>query len=254
MTRAGLRTAVLSPHLNLNLNLNPSAPQAYSLSPNELHIWKFPLASTHAALADLPALLSPDERERAARFAFEQDQARFIFCRATLRLLLARYIGQSPESILFRYKSQGKPALAGGLGWQFNVSHSRDLAAIAISRSVPVGIDLEFIDPNFPCQDTAPDVLSPDELRDLTALPPSAQPAYFFQMWTLKEALLKAVGRGFSLDPRQVHISLEDPGPEIISAPRELKHATVESLTLDPTYAAAVALLAPHPAVSIFTL
>jgi 4'-phosphopantetheinyl transferase len=224
------------------------------VGPNEVHIWKVSLASTTAALADLPAILSPDERERAARFAFEKDQARFTSCRATLRLLLSRYTGIPPESLVFRYKSHGKPALAGGLGWQFNVSHSRDLAAIAISRSDHVGIDLEYIDPAFPQDEVAPEVLCPGELRDLASLPSSDQLHGFFQLWTLKEALLKALGGGLSLDPVQFHIRFEESQfPEIISAPTRSPQATLHCLSLDPDYAAALAVLSPVSTLSHFT-
>jgi 4'-phosphopantetheinyl transferase len=230
----------------------PSAPDSYSLRPGDVHIWKAPLASTHAALGDLPAILSAGERERAARFAFEKDQARFIACRATLRLLLSRYTGDLPDKILFRYEPHGKPALGGAPGLQFNLSHSRDFAAIAISRSNAVGIDIEFIDPDFRCREVAPEFLSTEELRVLAARSPAAQPNFFFQIWTIKEALLKAVGGGFSLDPRLIRIRME-PDPEIVSAPPCFLPAKLDSFTLEPGYASALAVLARESSLSFFT-
>jgi 4'-phosphopantetheinyl transferase len=234
---------------------DPSAPAHYAIRAGEVHIWQTPLPCTDAALGNRPGIISPPERDRAARFAFERDRARFVACRAALRLLLSRYTGIPPESILFRYESHGKPALAGGDGWQFNVSHSRELAAIAISRCDPVGIDLEFIDPHFPRHEVAPDILSPEELRDLAALPPALQPGRFFQLWTLKEALLKAAGCGLSLDPREIRIRLDEAlPPAIISASPVFTHATLHRLTLSPGYAAALAVLAPVSTLSFFTL
>lgn len=233
----------------------PSAPANYSMRAGEVHIWKAALCSSYAALGDLTAILSDAERERASRFTFEKDQARYISCRATLRMLLSRYTGLPAGAIVFRYEPQGKPALTGGAGWQFNLSHCRDLAAIAISRYDRVGIDLELIDPQFPRDEVAPDILSPDELRDLAALPPAAQPGCFFQLWTLKEALLKAVGGGFSLEPRDIRIRLDqDLEPEIISAPPDFIHATLHRFTLDPGYATALAVLARASTLSFFTL
>ena len=187
----------------------PAAPENYALRPGEAHVWKTPLASSNGTVEELRGILSPAELERAGRFVFEKDQARFVSCRAGLRLLLSRYTGVLPEQIVFRYEPQGKPALANIAGWQFNVSHSRDMAAIAISRHDAVGIDLELIDAAFPRTQVAPDVLAPDEIRDLAALPAEEQAAYFFQLWTLKEALLKAVGCGLSLDPRTIRIRLD---------------------------------------------
>jgi len=221
----------------------------------EIHIWHVPLASCNSALGELPAVLSDGERERAARFIFEQDEARFIACRASLRLILARYTGIPPSKIIFRYEPRGKPALSGIPGWQFNVSHSRNQAAIAVTRFDPVGIDLEIIDPLFPRHEVVEEILAPDELRDLNALDPNEQTAYFFQLWTLKEALLKAVGGGFSLDPREIRIRLDQSrNPEIVSAPPDFVHATLHRFTLEPRFASALAVLASAPDLFFFTL
>jgi 4'-phosphopantetheinyl transferase len=230
------------------------APTACSLCAGAVHIWQFPLPSTTSALNTLPSLLSPAERDRAAHFVFEKDQARFIACRATLRQLLGRYTGTPPEAILFDYAPHGKPSLAGDPSWQFNVSHSRDLAVIAITRDHPLGIDLELIDPEFPISEVAPTILTPGEQLALAALPTTTQPAHFFQLWTLKESLVKALGAGLSLDPREIHLRLPS---EILSAPPSLRQATIvplTSLTLHPGYAAALAILAPLPTISLFTL
>jgi 4'-phosphopantetheinyl transferase len=233
----------------------PPAPASYALRAGEVHVWKTPLASSNAALGAVRGILSAAERERASRFTFEKDQARFTSCRASLRVLLSRYTGVAPDKIAFRYEPGGKPALAGIAGWQFNVSHSRDLAAIAISRYDPLGIDLELIDPDFPRDDTAPDILATDELRDLNALPPAGQPAYFFQLWTLKEALLKSVGSGLALDPRDIHIRLDAAlNPALVSAPPQFIHASLHRFTLQSGYAAALAVLARVSELAFFTL
>ena len=235
--------------------MNTSAPSNYTLRAGAVHVWKVALATTHAALNDLPALLSSAERERGARFSFERDQARFLSCRASLRILLARYTGIAPEKIAFRYEPQGKPALAGVAGWQFNVSHSRDLAAIAISRYEADGVDLELIDPQFPRDEVAPDILSADEMRDLAALPAASQPPHFFQLWTLKEALLKAVGGGLSLDPRDIRLRLDaNLVPELISAPPDFTYSTLHRFTPEPGFAAALAVLARVSELEFFSL
>ncbi len=232
-----------------------SAPETYQLQPGEIHVWTVSLSSSTRELGDLLNLISDSEQERAARFAFETDQARFVSCRASLRQLLARYTGLAPEEIPFRYEPHGKPAIAVGGGWQFNVSHSRDIAAIAISRFDAVGIDIELIDPDFPREEVAPETMTPDEARDLAALPPVAQPGWFFQLWTIKEALLKAVGGGFSLEPRNINIRLdEELQPTIISAPAEFEHATLHQFSLRPRYASALAVLGQTSRVEFYKM
>lgn len=231
------------------------APANYAMRPGEVHVWKVALASTNAALGNYTPLLSKGEMERASRFSFEKDRARYISCRGSLRLLLGRYTGVPPDKIVFRYEPQGKPALAGIGGWQFNVSHSRGLAATAISRYDAVGIDLELIDNGFPREEVAEDILASDELSDLKALPADHQPAYFFQLWTLKEALLKAIGGGFSLNPREIRIRLDAAlHPEIISAPPEFINASLNCFTLDSGYASALAVLARVTNLSFFVM
>jgi len=232
-----------------------NAPASYALSAEEAHVWKVPLASTDAAAAGFGPLLCPEERERAERFAFERDRARFISCRASLRLLLGRYLGAAPESIAFRQEPLGKPMLAEGAGWQFNVSHSRDLAAIAIARDAAVGVDLEFIDPAFPSEETAPQVLTSDELRALALAPKERQPAYFFQLWTAKEALLKAAGTGFSVDPRLIHLRLDEGlNPAIVSGPAEFNAPRLYRFSPDRGYAAALAVLGRDLKVGYYSL
>jgi 4'-phosphopantetheinyl transferase len=233
----------------------PSAPASYALRAGEVHVWKTALGSSDAEIGNLRGILSAAERERAGRFTFEKDEARFVSCRARLRTVLSRYIGVAPEKIVFRYEPQGKPALSGAGGWQFNVSHSRDLAAIAISRFDRVGIDVELIDQDFPRDDVAPDVLAADELADLRALPAEGQAGYFFQVWTLKEALLKAVGSGFSSDPRAIRIRLDEAlNPEIISAPPEVGGASLHRFPLHGGYASALAVMGGVSELSFFEL
>ena len=232
-----------------------SAPDSYSLQAGEVHVWTVSLASCNRELDELPAVLSNGEHERAARFAFEKDYARYVSCRAKLRLLLARYTGVMPEKIVFRYELHGKPAVALGGGWQFNVSHSRDVAAIAVSRFNPVGIDIELIDPEFPRDEVAEETMAADERSDLAALPPVAQPGWFFQLWTIKEAMLKAAGAGFSLEPRDIRIRLdEELHPTIVSAPAEFACATLHQFSLRPRYASALAVLGKTSGVGFYAL
>ncbi len=232
-----------------------SDPDNYALQPGEIHVWTVSLASTVRDLGDLPAVLSVAEHDRASRFAFEKDQARFISCRASLRLLLSRYLAREPGEIAFRYEPYGKPAITGGGGWQFNVSHSRDIAAIAIARFNPVGIDIELIDPQFPRDEVAGETMTVDEISDLAALPPVAQPGWFFQLWTIKEALLKAAGAGFSLEPRDIRIRLdEELQPTIISAPTDFVNATLHQFSLRPHFASALAVLGQTSRIGFYNL
>ena len=188
--------------------------------------------------------LSQAEKNRASRFRFEKEQARFISGRAALRVLLGRYTGVAPEKVALRYEPQGKPVLADSAEWQLTLpAHFRELAVLALSRGAPVGIDLEWMDPDFPRNEVAPDIFSEEELGHLRGLPAAEQPGFFFQAWTAKEALLKAVGKGFSIEPKSIAIRIgAGLEPEIVSAPADFEGMHLQGLAIQANFAASLAV------------
>jgi 4'-phosphopantetheinyl transferase len=162
-------------------------------------------------MADLDALpsrreiLSRDEIERAERFRFEHHRERFIRCRTWLRELLAEALVRDAASLEFRYGAHGKPELD---GMHFNVSHSANVAAIALTREQPIGIDVESIDAERDVVALANTAFSAEEQAELATMTGDAQVAAFFRGWTRKEAYLKLLGTGFSRAPESFTISL----------------------------------------------
>jgi len=157
-----------------------------------------------AAVTDpLWDVLSDEERRRAERYRFEDDQRRSIVARGTLRMLLGRRLGLDPRRLEFVEGAQGKPALRGG-GLEFNVSHSGDRVAIAIANGSPVGIDIEVEQPRMTdLVVLARRYFSPGEAREVergAAVDAEAAMRLFFTIWTAKEAVIKAVGGGLSIE------------------------------------------------------
>lgn len=153
------------------------------------------------------ALLSSEERERAARFRFDRDRNRFIVCRGTLRQRLGLKSHVRLIQGLF-----GKPMLAGS-DIRFNVSHSHDMGMIAITRGREVGCDIERVDPSFADENIPERFFSPREVRALRALPAADQCDAFFRCWTRKEAYIKACGLGMSLTLDSFDVTLEPDRP-----------------------------------------
>lgn len=184
---------------------------AFSLSAGEVHIWTVPLASDGAPPPPLAAL-SPDERERAQGYRHELTRRQFVQSRATLRALLAGYLGASPIELHFAHSAQGKPTLSGG-GLHFNVSHTHGLALIAVTREAEVGVDVERLRPQPMHLDMATRYFTPGEAAALRALPAGASEEAFFHVWTRKEAFLKAVGLGLAhgLERFEVSVPPDDP-------------------------------------------
>ena len=160
---------------------------------NEVLVWTFDLDAIdiHA----VSAVLSAGEHERAARFHFEVHRNRYIAGRGALRCVLGELTGLAPEALDFTYGAHGKPELPSGAPY-FNLSHSDQRAVIAASRAAPVGVDVERINPERSRPEIAERFFAPQEIADLATLVGDAYVHAFFQVWSRKEAVLKAVGPG----------------------------------------------------------
>lgn len=171
------------------------------LDPADVHLWLVNLESGAESLPLLEQTLSPDEQARAAKFRQTGDRARFIIGRGILRHLLSRYTGLAPSAICFSYNSYGKPALKSPSNatppLQFNLSHSGGLALYGFTQEHLIGVDLEQHRP-LDVLALARSVFSESERAVLNPLPPAEQLTQFLQLWTCKEAYVKATGQGLS--------------------------------------------------------
>ena len=169
-----------------------------ALNPGTAQVWSVALDLFHADAKRLEAVLCAEERRRAARYRREQDRVRFIAARATLRCLLAAHLGAEPHEIAFAYGANGKPALSPGGGLEFNLSHSGDLAVIALAHDREVGVDVERLRPLSSAQRIAERLWSSGEAAALGTLDEDARLTAFFATWTRKEAVVKALGEGIT--------------------------------------------------------
>jgi len=185
-------------------------PAHVVLSSHEVHVWRASLDLTASRREGLLQYLSADELKRAERFHFAKDRARFIVGRGLLRAILSRYLNIDPSQLRFDCTAHGKPALAAGFSeaaLSFNLSHSDELALYAIARSREIGIDLERIRYDRANVQIAQRFFSPREIMSLRGLPASRRSETFFQLWTRKEAYLKARGEGLSFPLEQCEVS-----------------------------------------------
>ncbi len=220
-------------------------PPPAQLDPAAVDVWSVHLECSPASLAALEALLSTDERERADRFRFERDRRRFACARGVLRSLIAEYLGVRPCELMFRYGPNGKPALAGPFegALTFNVSHSHELALIAIARDVEMGVDVEAVRPMNDAAAIASRFFSTREVETLRALSPSLRETAFFTCWTRKEAYLKALGSGLArpLDRFDVTFAPSDPAALVVHGdPRESQRWSLRGLTPGAGYEGAL--------------
>jgi 4'-phosphopantetheinyl transferase len=163
-------------------------------------VWMVALDAVPNALwPRLATLLGTAERERAARFLFERHLRQYQAAHALKRLMLTAAAGGtvSPGAWAFETGARGKPQVARGAGPRFNLSHCDGLVACAVSQRVELGIDVESVDRCAPLE-LAGRCFAQAEEAWLHGLPAAARPAGFFQLWTLKEAYIKATGLGLA--------------------------------------------------------
>jgi 4'-phosphopantetheinyl transferase len=178
--------------------LQALSPPAFPGS--RVDVWRVRL--DEPAKTDFEAsVLSPDEIARANRFHFENDRIHFTRCRSALRSVLAGYLAIPAVEIRFDYLATGKPRLAAEQNpraLQFNVSHSANMALIAVGSERRLGVDIEKTRSEVDTAALAERFFSLRERAGLRVLPDHLRVAGFYACWTRKEAFLKATGDGLS--------------------------------------------------------
>ena len=182
----------------------------------EVHLWSWCLDDDSLCGEAGEALLNEAERARSGRFMTALLRQRFTAARARLRSLLGAYLGRDPRSLVFVENEFGKPRLVDRPDIHFSLSHSHDQALLAVSEGLEVGADLEGMR-SADHLGLARRYFHPNEVA---AIERHADPrAAFFQIWTLKEAVVKALGTGLSLPLDEFEVSIAASRPEMVIPP-----------------------------------
>jgi 4'-phosphopantetheinyl transferase len=188
----------LTQHLDTSW-LRPPSPPAFPSG--RIDIWRVRLDESPATQGSEESALSSDEIARAGRFHFENDRLHFARCRSALRAILADYLAIPGGEIRFEYLNGGKPQVAAGQNprvLQFNVTHSANVALIAVSSEHRLGVDVEKMRFDVDTTALAERFFSLRERTGLQALPDPLRAPFVFACWTRKEAFLKATDDGLS--------------------------------------------------------
>ena len=212
-----------------------NTPSAALKFDDEIRLWLIDLRH----IRDEFELLDDEERERATRFVHEADRVRFVRAHCSLRRTLAAQIDIDPKALVFGRDVNGRPVFVNRSSPSFNLSHSGHYALIGIAADRTIGVDVE-IERSFDIDEVATLALSSGELRSLRSLPHPRIAFAFFDLWTRKEALLKADGSGLRFDLRDLDLGID---PAKISVRHEGRDWTVQRIaTREPGVHAAVAV------------
>ncbi len=173
-------------------------------------VWQTALDSSGDQTARYRSVLSAHERERADRFRQDRQRQRFVTAHGQLRLILSQYLEQPPELIAIAQNAQGKPYIADHR-LQFNLAHVNDVMLCALTWDYAVGIDVEDTRREVEMMTIARSFFSPGEVELLEVRTPNDQRQLFFDLWTRKEAYLKARGVGLTFNALDTPISVNSP-------------------------------------------
>ena len=164
-------------------------------------------------------LLDDDECRRADRFVYAAHRHLFLVAHVLGRLALsAAFPDITPAQWRFAVNAWGRPALAppwDATGLHFNLSHTTGLAACIVAGRYEAGVDVEDRTRQVGGPAVAERFFAAREVRALREGPASGQRDMFFRFWTLKEAYIKARGRGISLGLDRFWFDLTGETPRI---------------------------------------
>lgn len=200
---------------------------AIDLPDDEVQLWHVdPDGVTHPDVLDrYRRMLSADEHRRYARYKLEKVRHQFLVTRGLVRTTLSAYGGLEPAAWRFECNEFGRPEVVNFPGpkpFRFNLSHSDGCIVCAVAWQCDLGVDVEYVDRRTGGPHLAQRFFASSEVDDLLALPPSEQRRVFFDYWTLKEAYIKARGKGLAIPLDQFAFVLRRDKPIRIECHAEL--------------------------------
>lgn len=188
-------------------NSLPTTPwrQDLEFDSSRLSLFLTRVSSHYADTANLKSLLQPSEVAHGSRYHHPDDRFRFLVARATLRLVLSKYLNQLPSDIMLSGGQNQKPTLLANSKLHFNISHSSDCILIGVF-SEALGVDIEEVKTAFTYQDIVQHSFSEAEQAHLEGISADGRD-FFYQSWTRKEAFVKAMARGIGSGLRGIPCS-----------------------------------------------
>ena len=220
------------------MNILPAKFHNYNiaLSKTEIQIFHLSVNLHREQLESYENILQPEELARTSSFFKREDRERFVIGRGVLKHLSGLYLNSFPQLIEIVSDQNKKPIIKGCENLHFNVSHSKNYIVFAFSH-YEIGIDVEYINDEFDYKPIAKECFTKNEIQYLEE---SDKPVKeFFKLWTRKEALLKATGKGLSDDMNKIDClnqtcvsTIRDPGYD---------NYTIESFEIEKDYVGGIA-------------
>ena len=206
---------------------NPVKSELLDSLKKEVHVWScFPDNIRHEkTLSAYRSVLSAEELQHYLRFNHDEDRHNYLVSHALLRNVLSKYADIEASCWQFSSGEHGKPYLvraAGVPGLTFNLTHTRGLSACVISLDRSVGIDAEHTRRKNKLDGIARRMFAEQELDVMSVSSDSQQ--FFYYLWTLREAYVKALGTGLSGSSKKFYfdVNMQNLGAEIKASDAEV--------------------------------
>jgi 4'-phosphopantetheinyl transferase len=148
----------------------------------------------------LTAVLSPEEQHKIQQYKHKATQHIALISRGFLRIVLAKYTEQAANNLSFKRNKHGKPELVKNANnIRFNLSHNEQLIILSICVDDDIGCDIENPQRKISIEPLSRRFFAKQEHQQLITLNNTLQQQHFFELWTLKEAFVKATGIGIGL-------------------------------------------------------
>lgn len=173
------------------------------LTPHTVNVHVATLEELRPHSGTFSKLLDPVEQERHARFRYAVDQERFLLAHGLLRQVVGTYLSRDPADLQFMRGRHGKPFLDGH-PVHFNLSDTKDALAIAVAHQ-EVGLDIETVNRSVDHSAVGEHYFTPEENHDIALAADGKR--RFLELWTRKEAVLKASGVGIMDDLKVLRVN-----------------------------------------------
>jgi len=188
---------------------------------NEARVIVFDSAPWWPLRNDAVRLLEPHETARAARFRHALDHDTYVIAHAFWRVALGLALKMEPAAVPLTRSANGQPLLP-DTGYATSLSHSNTMVAVAIARGSAVGVDIEGFPPRNNLDDIATALCTPTEAAVMATLEGEARTRALLELWTRKEALLKAFGVGLRVAPSAINADID----RFIAPPQDAADST----------------------------
>ncbi len=239
----------------INSNWNKqSSPE--KLSDKDIHVWLLDIFSITKSDEMFDDILSEDEIVKKNKYHFLNDRIVYSTSRGILRILLSKYLDVFGSSIQFKYNQYGKPSInkTSNLDIKFNLSHSKEFAVLVFTLDDEIGVDIEFINHELVIHEIADKYFSKAEVNELYKLTPEDQRTAFFNIWTRKEAYIKAKGKGLSIPLDSFDVSVNVDNPRILRSVNDekLDNIYLNNLNIHSDYCGTILNIGNEKTLSLF--